>query len=394
MPHTSLRGGALAGAAAALLASFALAAPALAANPDGLTSRAWLSGVGDDNNPCSRTAPCKTLAQALRVTVDGGEIDALDPGGFGTATILYPVTIDFSNTMGSILNPGITGLTVNAPGADVVLRGLSIDGVHSGAGSCQAGGINGINILSAGSVRIENTKILNQSGAGIAIGPAAAPTKVYVSGTSISDNCGYGIKAAPAAGQSAGVTVTGTSVFNSGIGVSAGAGAAVALQGSTITGNAVGLQATGGGTIDSYADNVVTGNVDDGAATTQRSNTGPAGATGAPGATGATGTAGATGATGPAAFKLVVAPLSTRLVARRGGAVKLKYVATAAARATLTVSKGSKKVATVSGSVISGTNAIAWRTSRRTAKGTYALTLKVSGSDGQVTTTRASAKIR
>src|SRR6266852_5080360 len=69
-------------------------------------TRTWVSGVGDDVNPCSRTAPCKTFAGAISKTADGGEIDALDPGGFGTVTITKSITIDGGGTFGSILASG------------------------------------------------------------------------------------------------------------------------------------------------------------------------------------------------------------------------------------------------------------------------------------------------
>ena len=50
-------------------------------------SRTWVSGVGDDMNPCSRTAPCKTFAGAISKTAKDGEISVLDPGGYGSVTI-------------------------------------------------------------------------------------------------------------------------------------------------------------------------------------------------------------------------------------------------------------------------------------------------------------------
>src|SRR5437016_11950129 len=78
-------------------------------------TRTWVSGVGDDANPCSRTAPCKTFAGAISKTADCGEIDALDPGGFGAVTITKSITIDGTGTMASILNAGTTGVIVNAP---------------------------------------------------------------------------------------------------------------------------------------------------------------------------------------------------------------------------------------------------------------------------------------
>src|SRR5262245_18054817 len=65
-------------------------------------SRTWVSGVGDDANPCSRTAPCKTFAGAISKTAAGGEIDILDPGGYGTVTITKSITINGAGSYGSI----------------------------------------------------------------------------------------------------------------------------------------------------------------------------------------------------------------------------------------------------------------------------------------------------
>jgi hypothetical protein len=57
-------------------------------------TRTWVSGVGDDANPCSRTAPCKTFAGAISKTAPCGEISVLDPGGFGAVTITKSITIN------------------------------------------------------------------------------------------------------------------------------------------------------------------------------------------------------------------------------------------------------------------------------------------------------------
>src|SRR5437870_2432939 len=92
-------------------------------------TRTWVSGVGDDVNPCSRTAPCKTFAGAISKTAAGGEIDALDPGGFGAVTITKAITIDGAGTNASILASTTNGIVINAGAADVViLRNLSING--------------------------------------------------------------------------------------------------------------------------------------------------------------------------------------------------------------------------------------------------------------------------
>jgi hypothetical protein len=105
-------------------------------------TRTWVSGVGDDANPCSRTAPCKTFAGAISKTAAGGEIDALDPGGFGAVTITKAITIDGGSPgMGGILaNGGVTGVIINAGAGDqVTLKNLQI----MGAGT----GITGVNFI-------------------------------------------------------------------------------------------------------------------------------------------------------------------------------------------------------------------------------------------------------
>jgi hypothetical protein len=385
-------------AAAPLCAALLLLSLAFAARADAAT-RTWISGVGDDANPCSRTAPCKTIAGAISKTDVGGEIDALDPAGYGAVTITKAITIDFSNTLGSILNPAFNGIIVNAPGANVVLRGIAINGLDSGSGACAGAGLVGIKVIEADTVRVEHSQISSQ-GQAISIVPAAGDPKVFVSDSALNNNCVNGIKAAPAGGHKVALTVTGTSIFNSGTALSAGDGVASWLQGSTITGNALGLETVGSGTIDSFADNVFAGNGDDGRPTVQRTikgDTGATGTAGAAGAAGAVGPTGAIGATGPPAFKLVVAPVSSSLRSKAGARVKLKYVATTAARATLTVTKGTKKVAAVAGATVSGANTITWNgkaaKGKRAAAGVYRLALRVVGTDGQVATAAATLRL-
>src|ERR1044072_3042317 len=123
-------------------------------------TRTWVSGVGDDANPCSRTAPCKTFAGAISKTAAGGEIDVLDPGGWGAVTITKSITIDAGPFAGGILNAGSTGIIINALTTDTIcIRNLSINGAGSG--------LNGIRILQAANVHIENCEIYNQSGKAI-----------------------------------------------------------------------------------------------------------------------------------------------------------------------------------------------------------------------------------
>src|ERR1700712_2279601 len=93
----------------ALLAILLYAAPAQAQ-----ATRTWVSGLGDDANPCSRTAPCKTFPGAYSRTAVGGEIDVIDPGGFGTISISHSLTIDGGGgIMASILGSSTTGVNIN-----------------------------------------------------------------------------------------------------------------------------------------------------------------------------------------------------------------------------------------------------------------------------------------
>jgi len=142
------------------IATFMLAFASMA---QAQASRTWVSGVGDDANPCSRTAPCKTFAGAISKTAACGEIDALDPGGFGSVTITKSITIDGSGTFASILASLVNGIVINAAGTDVItIRGISINGFCNG--------INGINILQAKTVNVEDCVIFRfNTGNGITV---------------------------------------------------------------------------------------------------------------------------------------------------------------------------------------------------------------------------------
>src|SRR5690348_17564063 len=83
-------------------------------------TRTWVSGVGDDANPCSRTAPCKTLAGTISKTAEYGEINAIDPGGFGGVTITKSIIIDLSPVEGGVLVSGTNGINIAAQPDDVV----------------------------------------------------------------------------------------------------------------------------------------------------------------------------------------------------------------------------------------------------------------------------------
>src|SRR5437660_7994066 len=137
----------VAGLIGATLSLWLPSAPAFAQ-----ATRTWVSGVGDDANPCSRTAPCKTWAGAISKTAPGGEIDALDPGGFGGLTITKSITLDGGGgQVASVLVAGTNGIVVAAAAGDIViLRNLRLDGLR-GAGNANAG-ISGIRFISGGSL--------------------------------------------------------------------------------------------------------------------------------------------------------------------------------------------------------------------------------------------------
>jgi hypothetical protein len=141
--------------------------------------RTWVSGVGDDANPCTRAHPCRNFAGALPKTATGGEIDVLDPGGFGAVTITKSISIEGCCNAG-VLVVGTNAIVINAPaGSNVVLRGLTLDG--------QGSGIAGIKFVSGGSLHVEDCTINNFVDAGIDFSPST-PANLIVTDTKIR-NC-------------------------------------------------------------------------------------------------------------------------------------------------------------------------------------------------------------
>lgn len=269
-------------------------------------TRTWVSGVGDDVNPCSRTAPCKTFAGAISKTATNGEINCLDPGGFGAVTITKSITIECSGTFGSILASGTNGVVINITAAadskkSVRLRGLRFNGASTG--------INGIRILAANSVSVEDTVIDGFTTHGISVETTVGTPKVVVSNTTVRNNNGNGINTFITGGTvtltvsgslisntAAGLNLssntkavitdsiltangTGLAAFqsemgvqNCGIsgnttGVSAQAGGTIRISGNMITTNTTGLAVAAGGSIISSANNVIQGNTTNGSPT-------------------------------------------------------------------------------------------------------------------------------
>lgn len=264
-------------------------------------TRTWVSGVGDDVNPCSRTAPCKTFAGAISKTAAGGEIDTLDPGGFGAVTITKSMTIDgFAG--GGILSAGVSGVVVNGAGINVVLRNLSINGAGTG--------IHGINAVAFGSLVLENVMISGVTGSGVHVN-ATATGAVEIRNTRVQKPCAIGYRSATTVGAvnailnnvsidgcttgidalaGSKVVVRDSSITHATMGVGASAGASVTLDrstvayatsgvvghggatairvgGSTVAENGTGLSALAGAQLFSFGNNILRANTVDGAFT-------------------------------------------------------------------------------------------------------------------------------
>jgi hypothetical protein len=283
-------------------AFFISAAPANAQ-----ATRTWVSGVGDDVNPCSRTAPCKTFAGAISKTAAGGEINCLDPGGFGTVTITKSMTIDCIGTDGSILAAGTNGVNVNdsataTPGTIVVnLKNLSIQGAGSG--------LVGVNFTSGFSLHLDNVTIENfNSGtaAGVRFAPNNAGTRFlfvdnsFIWNNGIAPSTGGGILVTPtAAGALSVAVVNNTKVefgavglkadgvtatvqlavndsqvsFNRGGGVLYNNGATGMVARTAVIGNSiVGVQSTGASFVRIHGSNITLNSTGVGGTGTLRSN--------------------------------------------------------------------------------------------------------------------------
>ena len=207
------------------IATFLLA---IASVTQAQATRTWVSGVGDDANPCSRTAPCKTWAGAISKTADCGEIDALDPGGFGAVTITKSITLDGTGTMASILASGTTGIIVNAAADKVItIRGLSINGACTG--------IRGINWIQGKTLNVEDSVIFRFTNEGILVNDSDGMT-LNVRNTVIRDNVGDGIQ------MQAGANVAKANIINSQFsgnsnGLHARTRSQMVVQDSSISGN-------------------------------------------------------------------------------------------------------------------------------------------------------------
>lgn len=228
----------------------ALAVLLLSATPAmAQATRTWVSGVGDDVNPCSRTAPCKTFAGAISKTAAGGEINTLDPGGFGAVTITKSITIRSDSVEGGLLVSGANGIVINAGATDrVVIDGLDIEGLGTG--------VSGVKVIQARTVVIRNSSIRNFATAGIIV-TSANKVRLTVEDCFFFNNT-IGIDlASPSAITSA---LINSSLFVSnptaGIRVS-GANNSAAINANQFTQSLKSLEILSGGTVTSYGNNVL-----------------------------------------------------------------------------------------------------------------------------------------
>jgi hypothetical protein len=275
-------------------------------------TRTWVSGVGDDANPCSRTAPCRTFAGAISKTAAKGEINTLDPGGFGGVTITKSLTINACTSgMGGVLVSGTNAIVINtASAADrVTLRCLDINGIGTS--------LNAIRILHAGSVKITDSEIFGFTRNAVDVENSNSGLEVLVARTLIRDNTGVGVMVAPSlSAANAKVTLRNNDIHDNACGVvaatfgvdpafnyavncgtrpsspggissaaqvnvlnnliadhgatgvfSRGAAAVQRIKNNEVVGNDAGLAVVDGGQILSFGDNLVTGNNNNGAPT-------------------------------------------------------------------------------------------------------------------------------
>lgn len=219
----------------AVAACFAILAVASASAAHAQATRTWVSGVGDDVNPCSRTAPCKTFAGAISKTATGGEINCIDPGGFGAVTITKNMTIDCGGTMGSILFTGASsGVNVNGTDIVVTLRNLEM----SGSGTGQVG----VRFTNGKQLNIENVTISQAAQTGVLVSTMTGLGGVVIKNSSITNGVD-GIRALW------GNTTVSHSVIsgNSGFALIAENVGVINADSNLLTNNGTGVQAGNGG---------------------------------------------------------------------------------------------------------------------------------------------------
>jgi len=220
-------------------------------------TRTWVSGVGSDANPCSRTAPCKTFAGAISKTATGGEISVLDPGGYGAVTITKPITISGVGEQSSIIASSVQGIVINltsAPEAPqtatVTIRNIQINGAGVVLGT------NGIHVLStvATEVILDNVNIFGFGTNGVL---AEGSNKVSINGGVFSNISGVAIHSI----GSSSINVENAQINGNNIAVQPDLGSTIRLSNNGVYDNKTGFACGTGGTLASAANNRKANNV-------------------------------------------------------------------------------------------------------------------------------------
>jgi hypothetical protein len=235
-----------------LLVVFGLILAALTASPaSAQATRTWVSGVGNDANPCSRTAPCKTFAGAISKTAPAGEINVLDPGGFGAVTITKSLTIRSDHIEAGVLVSGTNGIIINAgPNDRIVLEGLDIEGLGTG--------LNGVSVIAGKEVYIIRCSIRHFTQNGVNMASSTSGGHAFINDSLIAFNAG-GVNVAGTANIG---SITNTSILsNTSFAVQAnGANNIAGVQSSVLNNSPTGISLLNGGTAVSVGpSNLVTG---------------------------------------------------------------------------------------------------------------------------------------
>ncbi|HEY2961158.1 MAG TPA: right-handed parallel beta-helix repeat-containing protein [Pyrinomonadaceae bacterium] len=201
----------------------------------GQATRTWVSGVGDDANPCSRTAPCKTYAGAISKTAKDGEISTLDPGGFGAVTITKSITINGGGGgqgYGSILAALTNGIIINITDVNDVRKSVRLDWLNINGAST---GIDGIRFVAGNALHVSNTLIDGFTSDGIEV--TAATATVVVETTYIRNCVGTGIRTNGNTGAGIKATVANCWITRNGVGVDFQNGTLGSVYESTVANN-------------------------------------------------------------------------------------------------------------------------------------------------------------
>jgi Right handed beta helix region len=198
-------------------------------------TRTWVSGVGDDVNPCSRTAPCKTYAGAISKTAKDGEISTLDPGGFGAVTITKSITINGGNGgqgYGSILASLVNGVVINITDVNDVRKSVRLDWLNINGAST---GLDGIKFLAGNVLHVSNTLIDGFTSDGIEV--TSSNATVIVDDTRIRNCVGTGIRTNGSVGAGIKATISNSSITRNGVGVDLQNGTLGSIHDCTVSNN-------------------------------------------------------------------------------------------------------------------------------------------------------------